>query len=116
MAETPTCNWIGESGTSYHYFVHPLPANFKPDQPGNYIFAKLNAENRWLPIYIGQGDLGDRVTGNHHQWDCIRRKGATHVHVHTNSTESARRSEEIDLLKHYTNAYTPIGCNEKEGG
>jgi hypothetical protein len=116
MSDNPTCNWIGASGTLYRYFVHPLPQSFNAGQPGNYIFAKVNAENKWVPIYIGIGDLGDRVTDNHHQWACIRSKGATHVHVHLNAVESARLAEERDLLANYSNAYAPNGCNEKEGG
>lgn len=111
-----TCNWIGASKTSYTYHIHKIPVSFNANQPGNYIFTKLNAENKWVPIYIGQGDLGDRVGDGHHQWTCIQRKGATHVHVHTNSTEQARLAEERDLLANYTNAYSPNGCNEKEGG
>jgi len=116
MSDTPTCNWIGASGTPYRYFIHKLPVSFNTDQPGNYIFSKLNTANKWEPIYIGEGDLGTRVSDNHHQWTCIQRKGATHVHVHTNSTENERLAEERDLLANYTNAYAPNGCNEKEGG
>ena len=116
MSDSPTCNWIGASGASYRYFIHELPVSFNTDQPGNYIFSKLNAEKRWVPIYIGQGDLGDRIGEGHQKWDCIQRKGATHVHVHTNSTEAARLAEEQDLLANYTNAYVPNGCNEKQGG
>lgn len=116
MAETPSCNWIGASGKLYRYFIHKLPTSFNANQPGNYIFTKVNAENKWVPIYIGQGDLGDRVSDDHHKWECIQRKGATHVHVHTNAIEDARLAEEKDLLANYKNAYAPNGCNEKEGG
>jgi hypothetical protein len=116
MAERPTCNWIGASGASYKYFIYELPITFNPNQSGNYVFTKLNAENRWYPIYIGQGDLRDRVGNNHHKWACIQSKGATHVHVHLNNSEQDRLVEEQDLLARYTNAYKPYGCNEKEGG
>jgi hypothetical protein len=70
----------------------------------------------WIPIYIGEGDLGDRVSENHHKSNCIKVRGATHVHVHLNPVESDRKVEETDLLANYLNAYMPIGCNEKEGG
>lgn len=83
---------------------------------GNYIYTKLNTENHWVPIYIGQGDLSDRISPNHHKAECIERKGATHVHVHANANESKRLSEERDLLARYTQAYAPKGCNEKKGG
>lgn len=115
MAEKPTVNWIGASGKSYTYHVWPLPVDFNPNQNGNYIYSKLSQDNKWIPVYIGQGDLKDR-TEHHHKAACIRSKGATHVHVHTNSVEANRLAEERDLLANYTYAYDPYGCNEKTGG
>lgn len=115
MSEHPIVKWDGQSGAKYTYHVWELPANFKPNQNGNYIYSKLNQDNKWVPIYIGQGDLKDR-SENHHKAGCINRKGATHIHVHLNSREADRLNEEQDLLAHYTNAYQPDGCNEKEGG
>ncbi len=88
MAEHPKCKWTGASGTPYTYFIWKLPASFGDNQDGNYIYTKKNSEGKWVPIYIGQGDLKDRAE-NHHQSDCISRKGATHIHVHLNSKESA---------------------------
>jgi hypothetical protein len=116
MADQPKCTWTGGSGTSYEYFVHQLPVTFNADQNGNYIYSKKNDQGHWVPIYIGQGDLADRVSDDHHQADCINKKGATHVHVHLNQKDSARTAEESDLLARYTNVYKPYGCNEKEGG
>ena len=115
MADIPTCNWVGKSGKAYTYFIYPLPANLSPNQPGNYIFARLDAQNQWVPIYIGQGDLKDRAE-NHHQARCISQKGATHFHCHVNAVEGDRRSEESDLLSNYGQAYAPTGCNEMPGG
>jgi hypothetical protein len=115
MAEHPTINWKGASGREYKYYIWELPANFDPNQDGNYIYSRLNENNRWVPIYIGQGDLKDR-TDNHHQATCIKRKGAAHIHVHLNAREQDRLAEERDLLANYTNAYQPNGCNEREGG
>jgi hypothetical protein len=116
MAEHPTCIWTGASGAAYTYYIWQLPANFDPNQEGNYIFPKKNTEGRWVPIYIGEGDLAARVSDSHHQGACIKNKGATHAHVHLNGTEKARQAEEADLLARYTNAYKPNGCNEKLGG
>ncbi len=115
MADTQTCNWIGTSGTKYLYHVHQLPVSFNKNQDGNYIYTKI-VNNKWTPIYIGQGDLGDRIGPNHHQATCISNKGATHVHVHRNPKEQDRLNEESDLLANYTNAYKPNGCNEKTSG
>ena len=116
MSERPTCVWIGESNTKYTYEIWELPVSFKPDQYGNYIYSKKNTEGKWVPIYIGEGDLAVRVSENHHQATCIKSKGATHVHVHLNSDEKAGKAEESDLLARHTNAYKPNGCNEKSGG
>lgn len=113
--ENQTCDWIGASGKKYTYYVHRLPMNFDPNQDGNYIFTKV-VDNKWVSIYIGQGDLADRVSLNHHQASCIQSKGATHVHAHLNSNKQSRLTEEDDLLANYTNAYKPNGCNEKVGG
>jgi len=116
MAEHPTCDWTGASGTGYTYYIYQLPASFNPNQDGNYIFSKKNTEGRWVPLYIGEGDLVSRVSDSHHQAACIKTKGATHAHVHLNGTEKSRKAEEADLLARYTNAYKPNGCNEKPGG
>jgi hypothetical protein len=116
MAEHPTCNWLGASGKTYTYYIWPLPANFDPNQDGNYIFTKKNSAGQWVPIYIGQGDLQSRVGDSHHQARCIQSKGATHVHVHRNSGSQSRDAEETDLLARYTNAYAPSGCNVQLGG
>ncbi len=116
MAEHKKCSWTGASSTKYTYFIWELPADFNANQDGNYIFSKKNDKGLWVPIYIGEGDLADRVSDDHHQAACIKRKGATHVHVHLNTKEKDRIAEEADLLAHYTDAYTPNGCNVKEGG
>ena len=94
--------WTGESGTRYTYYVHSWPTSFTNAEPGNYIFCKLNAQNQWEPIYIGQtGDLSERFD-SHHAMDCIDREGATHIHVHLNSSaEETRREEERDLIDSY---------------
>jgi hypothetical protein len=108
--------WGGASGTAYTYNIHQLPVSFNPNQPGNYIFCKLNAQNQWVPIYIGEGDLGERISDKHHKWTCVKSKGATHVHEHLNAIESNRLAEEKDMLAGHPIAYAPYGCNEKIGG
>lgn len=113
---TKTCIWVGSSGNKYTYRVHKLPVSFNKDQYGNYIFARLNDKGKWVSIYIGEGDLGDRVSDNHHKAKCIISKGATHVHVHLTPSKTAGQAEEADLLAHYTNAFAPTGCNEAPGG
>ncbi|MGA9137925.1 MAG: hypothetical protein WBZ39_08330 [Methylovirgula sp.] len=111
-----TCDWIGASGKSYTYYIWPRHPDLKPDQPGNYIYAKLNEKGLWVPVYVGQGDLAVRATEDHHRVECIDSKGATHVHLHLNAKEADRLAQEQDLLANYTNAYVPQGCNVKKGG
>jgi len=110
-----TCNWPGQSGIQYKYWVHPLPTNFDPNQLGNYIYTKI-VNNVWQPIYFGEGDLRERIDENHHRATCIKNKGATHVHVHTAASKVNAEREESDLLANFPQAYAPTGCNVKVGG
>ena len=110
--KTPTCIWTGTSGTEYTYHVRELPVSLKTGQDGNYIYAKKNPKGQWVPVYIGEGDLGERSGSGHHKAHCIRQKGATHFHCHLRAGAAARRVEEADLLRRFTNAYAPTGCNE----
>lgn len=112
MAQQAMCEWTGASGKKYKYNIYDLPTSFKEKQDGNYIYTKKSTEGEWIPIYIGQGDLKGR-TDNHHQADCISRKGATHIHAHLNAQEAERLAEEGDLLLNYNKAYQPNGCNVK---
>ncbi len=111
-----TCAWTGRSGTEYEYHIFELPCAIDPGQDGNYIYAKKNSEGRWVPIYIGEGDLAERSGPAHHKGVCIRRKRATHFHCHLEARPADRRAEEADLLGRYANAYAPHGCNERHGG
>ncbi|MGO8842390.1 MAG: hypothetical protein ACLQF1_15045 [Methyloceanibacter sp.] len=111
-----TCNWTGASGAKYLYHIYPRGHGIAAGQMGNYIYSKQNAERKWVPIYIREGDLCVRSKNNHHQIKCIDGKGATHMHMHLNANEANRKSEESDLLGNYTNTYVPNGCNVKIGG
>ena len=114
MTSTPEIFWTGASGHQYGYWSKALPYSCNPGQDGNYIFTKL-VNNVWIPIYIGQGELNDRVNDPTH-YNCATGKGATHVHVHTMGREEDRLAEEQDLLAGHPDAYAPKGCNEKKGG
>jgi hypothetical protein len=112
--ESPDLYWTGTSGAKYGYWSIKLPYSCETGHNGNYIFTKI-VNNVWVPIYIGQGDINDRVNDPQH-YKCAINKGATHIHVHLNWKESDRLAEEQDLLKGHSSAYDPIGCNEKEAG
>ena len=114
--QTKKAVWTGLSGQKYTYSIYPIGTLFNANQDGNYLFAKV-VNGFWKPIYIGQGDLGQRTNlAEHHQAHCIRLKGVTHVHVHLNSSKASRLAEERDLLSYNHNAYQPTGCNERQGG
>lgn len=94
-------DWPGASGAKYKYYIYKIGASLKAEG-GNYIFAKLDAQNRWTPIYIGQtSNLSERFD-NHHKADCIKRNGATHIHAHLNSLKQDRLDEETDLLQNFS--------------
>ena len=108
-------DWQGSSGKLYTYYIYPLAPLPALVGSGNYIYAYCSGDG-WVPAYIGQGDLSDRIGPNHHRWNCVIRKGATHVHAHQNAPQQARLDEEADLLDGWPNSYVPTGCNEKPGG
>jgi hypothetical protein len=111
MAES--VNWNGASGRQYAYYIYRLPCSLSTGQNGNYIYTKV-VNNVWVPIYIGQGDLGDRTNiDNHHRSSCLKQKGATHIHAHKNENEANRTAEEQDLLAGHPEAFEPSGCNKK---
>jgi hypothetical protein len=115
MANVPSVEWSGASGTKYTYWIYPRNPSIKSGELGNYIYAKVE-KNVWVPVYVGQGDISVRCSQAHHKKECIDSKGATHVHMHTNANEAARLAEERDLLGGHPRAYAPSGCNEKLGG
>lgn len=105
------CKWVGTSGLCYTYIVLRLPCKLHAGQQGNYVFAKRNAEGKWVPVYIGHGELSIACTPYNPQWECILSHGATHFHCHLNEQEQASSDEQDDLLSRYKNAYAPYGCN-----
>ncbi|MGO9006685.1 MAG: hypothetical protein ACLQIQ_08960 [Beijerinckiaceae bacterium] len=115
MAAQATCTWIGASGKEYIYDVHARHPKLRPNEPGNYIYAKLDEHRRWVPIYVGEGNLTQRAAADPRSVECIDAKGATPVHVHVNYDRDDRLAEQKDLLENFPQAYSPDGCNEKKG-
>ncbi len=103
-----TCNWPGASGKSYTYHVYRFGIALKAE-PGNYIYAKLTAQNQWVPLYIGETDNLDSRVATHEKRECVRNNGVTHIHAHlTPGDRSVRLSEETDLRKNFTTS-----CNDQ---
>jgi hypothetical protein len=108
--------WPTTNGNSLEFTEYPININFGVGQFGNYIFSKFNSSNNtWLAIYIGEGDLKDRIA-DHINKGCITKKGATHIFIRLNTDEKGRFDDETRLLVGNPEAYEPNGCNDKKGG
>jgi hypothetical protein len=105
--EARTILWTGQSGSKYKYSIYKIGTNFK-DIAGNYVYAQETKPNSWSPKYIGQTNSLKNRLSNHEKESCAIRNGATHIHVHANSSEVSRLSEEKDLV---VNWKPP--CNEQ---
>ncbi len=114
MADHPSCTWTGASGNKYIYEVRTRRPKLTLNEPCNFIYAKLDGQRRWVPIYIGLGDLPQRADVDPHAVTCIDAKGATHVHVHVVADRDDRMAEVNDLLENFPQAYEPDGCNEQK--
>jgi hypothetical protein len=112
MVERESCTWTGASGRMYIYEVYLRRPKVPPHQAGNFVYAKMDEQRRWVPIYIGQGDLTQRAAVERDRVACIEARGATHVHLHVNCDKADRLAEERDLLSNFPQAYIPDGCNE----
>jgi|SRR5579863_1765872 len=105
-----TSTWHGKSGTPYTYHAScTLPDIGKTSwkaEPGNYIFAKLNAASRWEAVYIGEAEsLARRLVSSHEKIPCAQKYGATYILTHTSSASAInRRAEESDLLANNPNS------------
>jgi len=106
-----SCTWTGASGRKYVYDIYPRHPKMA-QQAGNFIYAKMDERHRWVPVYIGQGDLTQRAAIKRDRLACIEAKGATHVHLHVNFDKENRLAEEKDLLDNFPQAVIPDGCNE----
>jgi len=110
VAELIFSQWLGKSGKRYDYYGYPIPTKFNPNQKGNYVYARKNPNGKWVPVFIGEGDLRE-AQFNHPQAKCIAEKGATHIHVRVNPLDDERQAETRDMLEIYENAHAPHGCN-----
>ncbi len=112
MVDHPTCTWTGASRKQYVYDVHNRHPRLPPNQHGNFIYAKMDEHRRWVPVYVGEGNLTQRASVDRHCVECIDAKGAIHVHVHVNAKKQDRLAEQQDLLENFPQAQRPDGCNE----
>lgn len=108
---TRTVGFVGISGTKYTYEVCDVNGAWR-DAPGNYVFARYEVLDRWVPKYIGETQSFASRMPNHDMADEARKYGATHVLAHVNNGGvNARQTEERDLIA----AYDPP-CNTQHKG
>ena len=110
MAEE-TCTWTGKSGTTYTFYIYDRPPQV-PSRAGNFIYARKNSEQLWVPSYISHGNLAKCSEEDLAVMGCIDSSGATHVHMRLCSTEAERIAIHADLLAAYRNTFPPEGCND----
>jgi excinuclease UvrABC nuclease subunit len=78
---------------------------FSPDNTtwnevgGIYIFTGVNAQNRWVALYIGQAKAFSERLPNHERWSEARRLGATHIHAMVVAKQADRDSIEAHLIQ-----------------
>lgn len=116
MSDHPTCTWTGASGRKYIYQIYTRHPELPPNEPGNYIYAKMDEHRRWMPICIGEGNLTQRAATDAHCVDYIDAKGATHVHMHANFAKDDRLAEVKDLHANFPDACVPAGVRATRGG
>jgi hypothetical protein len=100
MAE-PDIRWSGRSGRNYGYWIYPIDAKFRKIA-GNSVFAKKDANGKWIPIYVGQTRNFDAGLADRDGENLAKMSGATHVHVHFSSPDEPRRIKEVkDIVEQW---------------
>lgn len=96
MADAPRVTWI----EGYDFGVYNPNTDWY-DKPGIYIFAFLNANNKWYGLYVGQANsFKDRLAGHERRDEAVRR-GATHIHARAVTNPDTREALEEALLAKY---------------
>ena len=94
MSDTAT--WRG-----YAFTIYPYDTTGWNNVAGIYIFAGINRQDYWVPLYVGQcGSFQDRIP-SHEKWDRAQSLGATHVHAMVVSKQADRDLIEKDLIQSY---------------
>jgi excinuclease UvrABC nuclease subunit len=82
----------------YDFAVYDSNATWN-DVGGVYIFAGLNAQHRWVPLYAGKADSFRTRIPQHERWSEAVRLGATHVHAMVVPAEATRAAIEAELIR-----------------
>lgn len=84
----------------HEFSVHDYDADWN-EVAGIYIFAGVNSEGKWYPLYIGQSDSLAVRLSTHEKWPEAERLGATHVHAMTVGDAAVRAEVERNLIQFY---------------
>lgn len=71
------------------------------DVGGVYIFAGINPQNVWIPIYVGQATSFYTRFPTHERWSEAELRGATHIHAKVVWQEATRLKIERELIREY---------------
>lgn len=83
---------------SYELGVY-APSTTWNDVAGVYIFCGVSAQNKWVPLYIGQAESFRDRFSSHDQWAPAVRLGATHVHAVVVAHAATRDLIERELVR-----------------
>lgn len=82
-----------------HEFNVYTPDTTWNDVGGVYIFSGVNAQNRWVALYVGQAESFRDRFSSHEQWEPATRHGATHIHARVIPEAGARDAVERELIQ-----------------
>ena len=85
---------------SHEFEVYEKVADWY-DVAGVYIFAGLNNQNQWVPLYVGQTNSFHTRIPSHEKWSRAVLIGATRVHARVESLEATRLVMEQELIQAY---------------
>ena len=69
--------------------------------PGVYIFAGVNQDDEWHPLYVGQTESLAKRLATHEKWLAAELRGATHIHARVVSDRERRLWLEKELVVRY---------------
>jgi len=100
MADQTAVEWL--SGQHFNVFAGPPSSVTWYDVPGIYIFAGLNVQGLWFPVYVGKTDSMAGRLPNHEQWQAAAQLGASYVHARVVQDPDSRTLLEVALIQAYT--------------
>ncbi len=86
----------------YEFLVYDVALTGWNDVGGVYIFAGVDAANRWYAHYIGQtGSFKTRIPGHERLSEAISTYRTTHIHARTVADARQRTTIEQALVRTY---------------